>query len=151
MAGRRVTFQLCTGRDISTLLQHPCFADPLLWNLLAKLTDKVSTHSWPADRRTIPANLGAPDPLVATVAQEINAVLLSFDGDFQSIAPRVPHGHRARFRTLSRIWMRCDEPAAAGRLEQALPLIQSEFELAQQRADTRMLMWVGSSYLRTDR
>jgi predicted nuclease of predicted toxin-antitoxin system len=94
---------------------------------------------------------GAPDPLVATVAQELNAVLISFDGDFQSIAPRVPHGHRARFRTLSRIWMRCDEPAAAGRLAHALSLVQSEFDLAQQRADTRMLMWVGSSYLRTDR
>jgi predicted nuclease of predicted toxin-antitoxin system len=94
---------------------------------------------------------GAPDPLVATVAQELNAVLVTFDGDFQSIAPRVPHGHRARFRTLSRIWMRCDEPAAASRLEQALSLVQSEFNLAQQRADTRMLMRVGSSYLRTDR
>jgi predicted nuclease of predicted toxin-antitoxin system len=94
---------------------------------------------------------GAPDPLVATVAQEVNGILISFDGDFQSIAPRVPHGQRARFRTLSRIWMRCDEPAAAGRLELALSLIQSEFDLAQQRADTRMLMWVGSSYLRTDR
>jgi predicted nuclease of predicted toxin-antitoxin system len=94
---------------------------------------------------------GAPDPLVATVAQEINAVLVSFDGDFQTIAPRVPHGHRMRFRTLSRIWMRCDEPAAAARIEYALPLIQSEFDLAQHRADTRMLMWVASSYLRTDR
>lgn len=94
---------------------------------------------------------GAPDPLVATVAQELNAVLVSFDGDFQTIAPRVPHGHRARFRTLSRIWMRCDEPAAADRLKQALSLIELEFDLAQHRADTRMLMWVGSSYVRTDR
>lgn len=94
---------------------------------------------------------GAPDPLVATVSQALNAVLISFDGDFQAIAPRVPHGHRARFRTLSRIWMRCDEPDAALRFQHALSLVETEFALAQARADTRMLMWIGSSYLRTDR
>jgi predicted nuclease of predicted toxin-antitoxin system len=94
---------------------------------------------------------GSPDPLVATVAQELNAVLISFDGDFQHIAPRIPQGQRARFRTLSRIWMRCYEPDGADRLEQALSLVESEFALAEQRADKRMLMWVGGSYLRTDR
>jgi predicted nuclease of predicted toxin-antitoxin system len=93
----------------------------------------------------------SPDQLVATVAQELDAVLISFDGDFQHIAPRIPKGQRTRFRTLSRIWMRCFEPDGANRLEQALSLAESEFALAQQRADKRMLMQVGSSYLRTDR
>lgn len=94
---------------------------------------------------------GSPDPLVATVAQELDAVLISFDGDFQTIAPRIPHGQRTRFRTLSRIWMRCYEPDGADRLEQALSFVTTEFALAQQRADKRMLIWVGTSYLRTDR
>jgi predicted nuclease of predicted toxin-antitoxin system len=94
---------------------------------------------------------GSPDQLVATVAQELNAVLISFDGDFQTIAPRIPKGQRTRFRSLSRIWMRCFEPDGADRLEQALSLVESEFALAQQRADKRMLMQVGTSYLRTDR
>ena len=56
---------------------------------------------------------GALDPVVATISQELDAVLVSFDGDFQKIAPRVPDGQRARFRRLSRIWMRCNEPRAA--------------------------------------
>ena len=94
---------------------------------------------------------GSPDPLVATIAQELNAVLISFDGDFQHIAPRVPQGQRSRFRTLSRIWMRCFEPDGADRLEQALSLVEAEFALAQLKADKRMLMWVATSYLRTDR
>lgn len=94
---------------------------------------------------------GSPDPLVATVAQELNAVLVSFDGDFQNIAPRVPQGQRTRFRTLSRIWMRCFEPDGAERLQEGLSLVESEFALASQRRDRRMLMWVGTSYLRTDR
>jgi predicted nuclease of predicted toxin-antitoxin system len=120
-------------------------------NVPVAVAELLTRHGHVAEfiREYVPP--GAPDPLVATVAQELNAILVSFDGDFQTIAPRVPHGHRARFRTLSRIWMRCDEPAAADRLEQALSLIQSEFDLAQERADTRMHMWVGSSYLRTDR
>jgi predicted nuclease of predicted toxin-antitoxin system len=94
---------------------------------------------------------GSPDPLVATVSQELNAILVSFDGDFEKIAPRVPHGQKARFRRLCRIWMRCDEPQAARRLGSALDLIVSEYNLAQRRSDTRLRMWVGRSFLRTDR
>jgi predicted nuclease of predicted toxin-antitoxin system len=94
---------------------------------------------------------GSPDPLVATVAEQLNAVLISFDGDFQHIAPRVPRGQRSRFKSLSRIWMRCVEPEGAGRLEQALSLVETEFKLAQGKSDKRMLMWVASSYMRTDR
>ena len=46
---------------------------------------------------------GAPDPLVATVSEELKAILVSFDGDFERIAPRVPHGQRARFRKLEHV------------------------------------------------
>ncbi len=89
--------------------------------------------------------------MVATVSQELEAVLISFDGDFRKIAPRVPKGQRARFKHLSRIWMRCDEPRAAERLQSALSLIVAEFQLAQQSADRRMILWIGSSFMRTDR
>jgi predicted nuclease of predicted toxin-antitoxin system len=94
---------------------------------------------------------GSPDPLVATVSEALKAVLITFDGDFQHIAPRIPKGQRTRFKTLSRIWMRCDEPDASDRLESALPLVESEFKLAQQSADRRMLMSIGASWIRTDR
>ena len=94
---------------------------------------------------------GSPDPLVATVSEELTAILISFDGDFQRIAPRVPLGQRARFRRLSRIWLRCHEPRAALRLESALDLVMSEFELAQQRHDARMVMSIGDSWMRTER
>jgi predicted nuclease of predicted toxin-antitoxin system len=94
---------------------------------------------------------GSADPIVATVAEQHEAVLVSFDGDFQLIAPRIPIGHRSRFRRLSRIWMRCGEPIGAQRLASALSLVESEFELGQQRDDQRMHFWVGISYLRTER
>ena len=68
-------------------------------------------------RDYVPA--GAADPVVATVSVEIRAVLISFDGDFQKIAPRIPKGARQRFRNLSRISMKCNEPHAAARIEVA--------------------------------
>ena len=92
---------------------------------------------------------GSPDSLVATVAQELDAVLISFDGDFELISPRIPKGQRQRFRKLSRIWMRCTEPQAARRLQVALSLVMSEYELAKPNAPMRM--WIGASYIRTDR
>jgi predicted nuclease of predicted toxin-antitoxin system len=53
---------------------------------------------------------GAPDQVVATASEELEAVLISFDGDFEVISPRIPKGQRRRFRKLSRIWVRCSEP-----------------------------------------
>jgi hypothetical protein len=69
------------------------------------------------------------------VAEQLNAILLSFDGDFEKIAPRVARGHRARFRKLSRIFMRCAEPQAASRLKEALSLVNDEFKIARSRSD----------------
>lgn len=94
---------------------------------------------------------GSPDPLVATISEEMNAVLVSFDGDFQKIAPRVPDGQRRRFKRLSRIWMRCSEYQSAQRLERALQLIESEYILARTVPDSRMIIWIANEYIRTNR
>jgi predicted nuclease of predicted toxin-antitoxin system len=120
-------------------------------NVPADVVDMLVGHGHRAEfiRQYVPP--GSPDPLVATVSEELAAILVSFDGDFQKIAPRIPVGHRARFRKLCRIWMRCTEPQAAKRLASALDLVISEYDLAQKRNDTRLRMWVGASFLRTDR
>jgi hypothetical protein len=94
---------------------------------------------------------GAPDPLVATVSEELEAILVSFDGDFENIAPRIPQGQRTRFRKLSRIFMCCGEPQAAQRLEKALGLVEAEYDLAKNQRDTRMNMWIAKGYLKTHR
>jgi predicted nuclease of predicted toxin-antitoxin system len=120
-------------------------------NVPAAMADMLILHGHEAEfiREYVPP--GAADVLVATIAERQSCVLISFDGDFETIAPRVPHGHRARFRRLSRIWMRCDEPDGASRLQSALDLVISEFELAQSRADRRLWFWIGRDYLRTHR
>jgi predicted nuclease of predicted toxin-antitoxin system len=120
-------------------------------NVPVDMADMLIQHGHAAEfiRDYVPP--GAGDVLVATISEQQNCVLISFDGDFESIAPRVPRGHRARFRRLSRIWMRCDEPDGAPRLQSALDLVISEFGLAQSRADMRLFFWVGRDYLRTHR
>src|SRR2546426_3666600 len=92
---------------------------------------------------------GSPDPVVATVSQELEAILLSFDGDFEVISPRIPKGQRKRFRKLSRIWMRCGEPQAAKRLQSVLAFVADEYALTKPNAPMRLT--IGLSYLRTDR
>ncbi len=94
---------------------------------------------------------GSPDPLVATVSERLDAVLVSFDGDFEKIAPRIPRGQRSRFKKLSRIWLRCGEPQAAKRLELVLSFVESEYALAQQPPIRRMSLMIGKSWLRTER
>lgn len=93
----------------------------------------------------------SPDPLVATVSEEEGAVLVTCDRDFKLIAPRIPKGHRARFRRLSRISLECSEPQAAQRVEEAMSLIELEYEKAQQRADKRMIVVIKNSVINTVR
>ena len=89
----------------------------------------------------------SPDPLVAAVAEMNEAVLVSLDSDFKSLAPRAGVG-RARFRTLSRIGLKCNEPQAAGRIKIALSLIFHEWTVAQANIDKRMIIEIGNSVIR---
>ena len=99
-------------------------------------------------RRILPTN--SPDPLVASVAEINEAILVSFDKDFRTLAPRIGIGEQ-RFRKLSRIGFRCDEPQAAQRLKLALPLIEFEWTAAQETSDKRIIVEIGPTYIRTIR
>lgn len=94
---------------------------------------------------------GSVDQLVAFVAENESAVLISHDGDFRKIAPRVPDGQKKRFSRLSRIHLRCPEFQAAQRIEKSIDFILSEFNIAMLGNDKRMILQIGSSYIRSDR
>jgi predicted nuclease of predicted toxin-antitoxin system len=120
-------------------------------NVPHAVAEMLDRHGYRAEfiRDYVPR--GASDPLVATLSQDLQAILVSFDGDFERIAPRIPYGQRRRFRRLSRIWLRCGEPQAAHRLQSALSLIAAEYELAQTSGTGRIIIQIGRSYLRTER
>ena len=90
----------------------------------------------------------APDPLVAAVSEMHHPVLVSLDADFRTLVPRAGVG-RQRFRRLSRIALRCNEPQAASRVTAAMSLIEHEWEAVQARSDARMILEIGPSYIRT--
>jgi len=106
-------------------------------------------HSAQFIREFIPE--GSPDELVATVTERMNAILISFDGDFKQIAPRIPAGARRRFKRLSRIRMQCSEFQAAARLESALSFIDAEYQIALAANDSRMQICVATGFLKTIR
>jgi predicted nuclease of predicted toxin-antitoxin system len=94
-------------------------------------------------REIIPA--GSPDPLVATISEENDWVLVSADHDFDRIAPRIPKGHKARFRKLSRISLQCSEHQAAQRLEEFFDYVILEHERTRSLSDQRMFITIQSS------
>jgi predicted nuclease of predicted toxin-antitoxin system len=87
---------------------------------------------------------------VAAVAEMNDAVLVSLDSDFKSLAPRAGVG-KQRFKTLSRIGLKCNEPQAGKRIVAALSLIEHEWNLAQHSNDRRMIVEVGQTTIRTIR
>ena len=92
----------------------------------------------------------SPDPLVAAVAEMNDAVLVSHDSDFKALAPRAGVGKR-RFRTLSRIGLKCSEPQAGPRIAAAMSLIEHEWKVSQGRSDKRMIVEIGHTSIRTIR
>lgn len=93
----------------------------------------------------------SPDLLVATVSEEEGFILVSCDRDFRKIAPRIPKGARTRFRNLSRISIECSEPQAAQRIEEAMALIEFEYEGAQKRSDKRIHIVIQNNGIKTNR
>ena len=86
--------------------------------------------------------INSPDPMVAGYASRKNAVLLSFDGDFNTIAPRLPKGARRRFKKLSRIHMAVKGPTAHVRMAAAMSLVEFEWAESAKREDDGRRMWI---------
>lgn len=104
-------------------------------------------HSCEFSRALIPPN--ADNPLVAIAAEETGAILVSHDNDFKTIAPRVVHGQRNRFRKLSRIALQCPEPQAAQRLRELMPVIEHLVSLAETKPDKRVIIFIQQHTMRT--
>jgi predicted nuclease of predicted toxin-antitoxin system len=93
----------------------------------------------------------SPDTLVAAVAEANNAILVTMDGDFKSIASRTGIGHR-RYRKLSLVrFEKCREAMAADRLREALSLIEHEWAYGGGKKDRRMFVVITAETIRTHR
>src|SRR5207253_426691 len=72
---------------------------------------------------------GSRDELVCIAAEANDALLVAFDNDMKQMARR--HGVTpARFKQLNLLEFECDEPNAAARLEEAMSLLEHEWDVS---------------------
>lgn len=83
---------------------------------------------------------GAPDEVVATIAEQDGAILISHDRDFRKIKPAQPHVHGTRFRHLHIVRIHCDGNQSAERISRALHAIEAEFEYRNNRRDRGLII-----------
>lgn len=127
---RRLTFLAdeCVAESVSTFLEE-------------------RGHEVIRAKQTLPE--GTEDPIVAKVAEDLSAILLTDDSDFRVIAARRPDGQRSRFRKLSRVHLACKHSQAITRIAAAVSLIEFEYEVAQARDDKRMILEIKPTLIRT--
>jgi len=94
------------------------------------------------------AEPGSPDPLVATISMENDAILVALDGDMRKIAQQRGVSQR-RYRRLSLIKLSCRETIAARRVAAAMSLIEHEWALADASSSRRVFIEIGDSFIRT--
>lgn len=92
---------------------------------------------------------GTPDPIVARVAEDLSAILLTDDADFRTIVARRQDAQKRRFRKLSRVHLACKHSQALNRLAAAVTLVEFEYEVAQARSDKRMIIEIKPTLIRT--
>lgn len=91
---------------------------------------------------------GTPDPIVAKVSQDLEAILLTDDSDFKDIVARRSDGQKGRFRKLSRVHLACRHSQVVNRLDASILLIEFEYEIALSRSDKRMILELKPTLIR---
>lgn len=124
------------------------FVDQCVVESVAKVLEAAGYEVVRLRERTA---VNSPDTLVAAVSEANDAVLVTFDSDFKSIAQRQGIGQR-RFRTLSILrFEKCRESNAAERLRCAMSLIEHEWKVGNGERDRRMFVVISSQAIRTHR
>jgi hypothetical protein len=89
---------------------------------------------------------GVADPIIATLGDQMAALVVSWDRDFEALISRVPSGNRQRFRNLGRISFKCPEPKGVAMLGRWIEMI--EFHYAQTLSsggDFRMIVVISEN------
>ena len=124
------------------------FIDQCVPESVARMLESHSHEVIRLREKTAP---NSPDTLVAAVAENNNAILVTLDGDFKSIAARFGVGPR-RFRNLSLLrFEKCRESKAALRIDAAMSLIEHEWAVGSGPRDRRMFVVITDSTIRTHR
>ena len=94
---------------------------------------------------------GTPDPVIAAMGDQMDAIVVTWDRDFRALASRVPAGTRTKFRNLGRISFRCNEARGRQRIEELIDSIEFEYAQVQKRHDKRLIIEILESAFRVNR
>jgi hypothetical protein len=88
----------------------------------------------------------------ATTGSANMRVLVAIDGDMKQLAKRfgISSGSE-RFKRLSILRLCCNEVLAAKRLQQAMTLIEHEWNISKEKAARRLWVDIGPHFLRSNR
>ena len=98
--------------------------------------------------RTLPR--GTLDPVVCVAALQTDAILVAADHDMKRIA-RANGVSTLRFKTLSLIKLSCRMPEAAIKMQQAMSLIEHEWEYHDGATGRRIFIEIQQAVIRTER
>jgi predicted nuclease of predicted toxin-antitoxin system len=93
---------------------------------------------------------GSSDPLVCVIADINDAVLVALDGDMKRIAQGYGVGGR-KFLKMGLIKLSCYEPDAARRIEEAMSLIEHEWNFSAGKPGRRIFIEILDTVIRTVR
>ncbi|MBB4065750.1 DUF5615 family PIN-like protein [Gellertiella hungarica] len=93
---------------------------------------------------------GSPDELVCVAAEKNQAILVACDGDMKQLVKKFGIGN-GRFRKLSLVKLSVNSPSAAPRMEQAMSLIEHEWDISTTKAARRVYIEIGDRVIRTFR
>ena len=91
---------------------------------------------------------GIPDPVIAAIGDNMSAIVVTWDKDFDSLISRIPKGNKAKFRRLGRISFRCSEADGRACLERWIRHIEFHHSEALEQKDFRLILEIQRDAIR---
>ena len=85
---------------------------------------------------------------VALTGDKLEAIVVTWDKDFDRLVKRVPDGNKTAFRKLGRITFKCPEPQGVDLLKRWIQIIEVHYATALEQSDIRMIITVQQSGLK---
>lgn len=83
--------------------------------------------------------------MIATIGDQLSAIVVTWDRDFKALVSRIPEGNRARFRKLGRISFKCNEVKGAELLRRWIEMVEFHYERASGQPGFRMIAQIQES------
>ena len=91
---------------------------------------------------------GTPDEALAAIGDKLDAIIVTWDKDFNKLVRQMPTRTKAKFTRLGRITFACPEPLGVVRLQQLIESIEFQYGQCQQREEKRFMVTIGQSHIR---